>query len=454
MSNFISCKLLDFCIKDDIVDDEEGDSKKELAITMYGLDELGQTYTFHVEDFKPFFYVKVDDSWTISNKNRFLAHLKDRIKQPDIIECKIIKRHKLYGFDAGKEHKFILFKFANQQGYNKIKYLWYRDQVFCKCRKSFIVTSKDYMNCPNCDEEYDAELIKAKIQRQIVKYEFRGSKIELYEATIPPLLRFFHLNNISPSGWIKIPSNKVFKPNKKTISQHEYCVKEKYIQTDKKETAVPYKICSFDIEASSSHGDFPIPKKNYRKLAIDILDYFNTEKEEISELTNDERNMLLQNILHTAFEIAKIDGPLDSIYQYISGINIVYPKRQINVTRVKEQIVDWTKTPIRSLNTGDNTDSALDSLFSKMDDDDEEDNEHNYGSKFKAYIKKHSTVLDVIMNDKMDREDKLNELIVSMNSFPLLQGDKGYLYWKHILEGWRGFPLSRTLYCFRYMFSC
>ena len=39
-----------------------------------------------------------------------------------------------------------------------------------------------------------------------------------------------------------------------------------------KKTSVPYKICSFDIEASSSHGDFPVPvRKNYKKLADQIL---------------------------------------------------------------------------------------------------------------------------------------------------------------------------------------
>ena len=30
----------------------------------------------------------------------------------------------------------------------------------------------------------------------------------LYEADIPPLLKFFHKKQINPSGWIKIPSNK------------------------------------------------------------------------------------------------------------------------------------------------------------------------------------------------------------------------------------------------------
>ena len=34
----------------------------------------------------------------------------------------------------------------------------------------------------------------------------------------------------------------------------------------------PYVIASFDIECDSSHGDFPLPNKDFQKLAIDIYD--------------------------------------------------------------------------------------------------------------------------------------------------------------------------------------
>ena len=38
----------------------------------------------------------------------------------------------------------------------------------------------------------------------------------------------------------------------------------KYLKSmPEKNDLVPYKILSFDIEASSSHGDFPLAKKNY-----------------------------------------------------------------------------------------------------------------------------------------------------------------------------------------------
>jgi hypothetical protein len=37
------------------------------------------------------------------------------------------------------------------------------------------------------------------------------------------------------------------------------------------EVRVPYKIMSFDIEASSSHGDFPVPIKSYKKLTTNTI---------------------------------------------------------------------------------------------------------------------------------------------------------------------------------------
>ena len=37
--------------------------------------------------------------------------------------CKIVDKKKLYGFDNGKEHKFVLFVFKNIQVFNKVRNL-------------------------------------------------------------------------------------------------------------------------------------------------------------------------------------------------------------------------------------------------------------------------------------------------------------------------------------------
>ena len=61
---------------------------------------------------------------------------------------------------------------------------------------------------------------------------------------------------------------------KKTTCKYEYVVDYRHINPlNDKETPVPYNVMSFDIEASSSHGDFPLPIKDYKKLAENIADY-------------------------------------------------------------------------------------------------------------------------------------------------------------------------------------
>ena len=154
-------------------DDEQNIYKDTNAfvIQMFGADESGKTYSLIAEGFKPFFYVMVNDKWTIQMKEDFLLHLKNKLGKyykDSITECKIIKRKKLYGFDGGKEHKFIFIEFANLNAFNKAKNLWYSDY------------SKGHT------------LLKDG-------YKYNDTNLILYEANIPPLLRFFHIRDISPS---------------------------------------------------------------------------------------------------------------------------------------------------------------------------------------------------------------------------------------------------------------
>ena len=86
---------------------------KRFTIQIYGINETGETFCLFVNDYKPFFYIKVDDTWGFNKKAEFLNHIKTKVGkyyENSICECKIIKRRKLYGFDGGKEHKFILLK--------------------------------------------------------------------------------------------------------------------------------------------------------------------------------------------------------------------------------------------------------------------------------------------------------------------------------------------------------
>ena len=381
-------------------------------IQMFGVDEQGKTYSVVVDGFKPFFYVMVNDKWTISMKEKFVAHLRDKMGsyyQDSIIDSKIIKRKKLYGFDNNKEHKFIFIEFANLNAFNRAKNLWYSDYQ----------SGHTLLKCG---------------------YRYLDTDIRLYEANIPPLLRFFHIKDFSPSGWIAIPKKKTIehKTDSKTVNcDFEFLTNIKnIIPLNDKETRVPYKIMSFDIEASSSHGDFPVPIKTYKKLATNIVEYF--ENIGVEQFDRVSIQSVLSNIILTAFG-----------HGSVPEIDIVYPKKHPGSKEVVTQLCNkWLESNVRNLKKSDdfNDANSLESMFERMakelNHEPSEENEDNDGAEgevgvessirsynktlfVKQYNDKKATIVDILLDKKFEREGKLNELNISLNSiFPKLEGDK------------------------------
>ena len=386
--------------------DNEGKNNKyadsnNFLIQMFGLDELGKTCSILIEDFKPFFYILVDESWNLSKKNAFLRHLQEKMGkfyENSITECIIVKRKKLYGFDGGKEYKFVKLEFLNINAFNKAKNLWYTE----------------YNN-----EEKSRKLLKNG-------YLFDRTYTRIYESNIPPLLRFFHIKDISPSGWIALPHKKtkqVKKENKKTTCEFEFIIPQKYIiSLNNMETRVPFKICSFDIEASSSHGDFPVPIKSYKKLATNIMEFFDKYP---NILTFENCKNCLKEILLTAFGFGTT-----------LGIDIVYPKKKPKQNLSKETIQtlinQWFFFEIKNARQNKEIQelNTIEKLFEKIgqENDDEEIN-NNYGNSFikksSFHKKTKSTIIDVICDKSLERETKIEELNLSLNAiFPRLEGDK------------------------------
>ena len=380
-------------------------------IQMFGLNELGESCSIIAEDFKPFFYVKVGDDWNISTKNAFVNFIKSKISKyyaSSICDSKIIKRKKLYGFDGGKEHKFVKIEFNNMNVFNQVKNLWYGKGT------------------TDFEGRYSRKLSKTGLV-------FGDTNTELYEANIPPLLRLFHIKDISPSGWVSLPKTKtvvVNNSNKKTNCTYEYVINYKYIEPiNNKETRVSYKIMSFDIEASSSHGDFPVPKKTYKKLATNIIEYF----EGLSiEITHELCKNILRRIILAAFG-----------YEKMQEIDIVYPiKKPTSKEAVVTMCEKWLTTPIKNFEKTQEFAEAntIESLFEKMNKEDEDDDggaHPEYNKSFNNYAKTQdkkelNTIVDVLLNKSFTRETKITEINNSLtpkgtsgnNIFPKLEGDK------------------------------
>lgn len=270
----------------------------EFRIQMFGINEHGETASIIATGFKPFFFIKVpENGWTDRVHDAFEAHLRKQVGEyyaNSILKCTLVRKQKLYGFTAGKTFPFIKITFRNIQVLNKVKNLWFKK---------------------NSDGA-----------RKLIQYKFdhgnRRYELEIYESFVPPLLRYFHIHNISPSGWVKIPVHCKNVYEKTTTCKYEFTCKLEQIKPESdKETPVPYKICSFDIEADSSHGDFPLPVKTYKRLAIQIVDLIHRQVSAAcgGVLDVSQMEVILRKAVIAGFGHTKL-----------SGVDCVFPKRPVS----------------------------------------------------------------------------------------------------------------------------
>jgi DNA polymerase elongation subunit (family B) len=446
-----SCRLFDFRVYDDICDDENDDGttssgsednkkykKKELSfhIQMFGINERGETFCLYIKDYEPFFFIKIGDKWSDYDAIELLQEIKNRINNKSISESirtiSIVEKNKLYGFSAGKPSKFAKIVFKNTIAMNKVKNLWYT---------------------------YDSETN----ERCRIPFVFKKTSLELYESNIPSLLRYFHINEISPSGWVSFKMNRVILPAiKKTSCRYEYIISLKELNPmPEKETRVPYKICSFDIEASSSHGDFPLPVKTYKRLATQVVDVFQSQLKFIDEKKS---KILMKQIMLAAFGFDRFED-----------VDLVYPKKPPSMKKVEEYIqilINENMEDAIITHGNENNDHLLkiDSIFSRINEesyeketeenqeeteeiqedfvDETEENTSENMVKLKSKTntitktsmkpktktnstnpllvsEKKTTILDILMNQTIIREEKIqttNDIMTRL--FPQLEGDK------------------------------
>ena len=216
-----------------------------------------------------------------------------------------------------------------------------------------------------------------------LKYYFQSRKKEgfkLYESNIDPFIRYIHQQNIKPCGWISI---KVYDLTDNQ-TRSDYNIETKYyniipVNINK---ISPLLIASFDIECTSSHGDFPVAKKDYKKVAQDLFLVARAGY----EIDKEYLIYWLQNIYVA-----------DTIIEENLIINKVYSKKKVDINEIEKMIENDISNIIRLLDK-----------VSEVNIDDEEDDED---------IKKKLNISEI---NKL--EDELNSILTK--SLPSLQGDE------------------------------
>jgi DNA polymerase elongation subunit (family B) len=250
----------------------EYEAAEMYSIYLYGSTEEGHTVCAKVLGYEPYFYLRVPNTLlqtmsvdTVkSNVENFLnngtyynvktkktRHVITQHYDDHLSKVEVIRKHEFMGFTNNALFAFLKVTVKSLGLFNNLKYF--------------------FMNPP-------PEFTK----------QFGDEPFRLYESNIDPLLRFIHDRNILPCGWVQLPAHGYkLHPGGNNFSRTDYCVEVKHSNVkpiDKNNTA-PLLIASFDIECTSSHGDFPVAIKDYLKLAKDLVNLARYAKYTKSQLT-------------------------------------------------------------------------------------------------------------------------------------------------------------------------
>ena len=346
-----------------MIDFQVSDMREDFSIQMYGLDENRKTYSVTINHFNPFVYILVSNEWSKSKTEEFIEHFKQHDNKSiskgaeDIVSYEWVKKKTLYVFYSNKYYNFVYISCRNMCFIHKLKSLYYDRDT----------------------------------QKLNDGYLYNKFYTKIYECMIPPLLRFFHIQKISPSGWVKISTYKKY-TNKRTHMDMDIGCNYKDVISIDKDDMVPYKICSFDIEANSSHGDFPEAAKDYKKVAYDIVYYLKEENVE-------DYNYLLRDLLENIF------GFKDSLY-----IDKCFPIEKYTYSLFENNIDELYK---KKISTTKDTEHKLKKYFCS-----EEEN-------IKIKKIKQADVVTMLMDNSIDNPNKIAHLITLLDSvFPELAGDQ------------------------------
>jgi hypothetical protein len=133
---------------------------------------------------------------------------------------------------------------------------------------------------------------------------------------IDPLLKFIHHKSIKPVGWITIPAG-TYDIRESIPTTCDFDVETKWtnIKISTREDSCKMKILCFDIEADSSHGDFPLPIKDYLKVARELFGIYEVlQKNSKTKLTKDEIKPRILSSLIMGFGAGSMDGSISKIY--------------------------------------------------------------------------------------------------------------------------------------------
>ena len=239
---------------------QQDNEDSEYILYAFGMSPEGDSYTIQITNYHPYFFVEIPQTWNNSKISMFIYGLQELTKR-EIYKHEIVYAKPLTHFTGIDKFKYIKLIFNNLADFKRYNYA---------------------------------------LSKPISVIGLSESNYLRFESNISPMLRGIHDSNVPSIGWIKI--NK-WKPLSEEINtKHGIKCGINDLCPSAREGIPRLKYLSFDIEADSSHADFPIANKKYTKLAREILVEFIRLNKSIAQSEN--KPKIIRNILKSYLQLA------------------------------------------------------------------------------------------------------------------------------------------------------
>lgn len=198
----------------------------------------GAGWCLDMNGFRPHMYVDAPPGTAAE----FVEWLSQETAIEDI-DCLPVERQSLYGYQGNNKKAMLRLSFRNEIERKKAKRLWF----------------------PYCTNP----------KERTPEIHYNGSKLRCYEVNVSAIIQFLHTTKYLPSGIVKIDQTRFSRrvPKTTALRANHYKVPWQAVvpTTEIEACSIPLLVDSYDIEASSSHGEFPMAIKNYSMTAREII---------------------------------------------------------------------------------------------------------------------------------------------------------------------------------------
>jgi len=243
-------------------------SHRRYQIQLFGNDVKGRSICLQVENYRPFFYIRFPEALAANATafNKFERYILGYVPVDAIpLTSIVLEKHKtLFGFNNGEVSTFAKISVPSQALWRVLKDLFLTKDSEPRSHETSVLFGIAAIPVLQTSTD-DSFVLDAE--------DGSAVRLKVYEANIDPVLRFFHIQGVNPAGWVQVDAGTwSFATSRDARVSLSAEADASDVIPGKDEGMAPYVVASWDIECTSSHGDFPIAKKTWRKPLREMIE--------------------------------------------------------------------------------------------------------------------------------------------------------------------------------------